>query len=123
MFLSVLFRRFGFASPWRLRLNRRLVDLNAGSTSRQITPRKRLMMRSLMSLALAVGCVALSSSGAALADDLKWERIKLDPVFRSEGVAAADVNRDGKMDVINGEAWYEAPSWKMHPIRKQIGRA
>ena len=35
-------------------------------------------------------------------------------MFRSEGVAVADVNKDGKMDVINGEAWYEAPDWKMH---------
>src|SRR5205807_2476471 len=35
-----------------------------------------------------------------------------------EGVAIADVNKDGQMDVLNGEAWYEAPSWKLHPIRK-----
>ena len=74
-------------------------------------------MRSLISLALAAaGIVVLS--GPVAAGDLKWERIQLDPVFRSEGVAAADINRDGKMDVIHGEAWYEAPSWKMHPIRK-----
>ena len=39
-------------------------------------------------------------------------------MFRSEGVAVADVNKDGKMDILNGEAWYEAPDWKMHPIRK-----
>ena len=72
-------------------------------------------MRSLMSLTLV--CIVVLSR-LATADELKWERIQLDPVFRSEGVAAADVNRDGKMDVIHGEAWYEAPSWKMHPIRK-----
>ena len=70
-----------------------------------------------MSSALAVGCIVMLSRPAA-ADDLRWERIRLDPVFRAEGVAAADINRDGKMDVIHGEAWYEAPSWKMHPIRK-----
>jgi len=78
-------------------------------------------MRSLLSSALVFGCVLTMQalySGDAAADDLKWERIKVDPVFRSEGVAIADVNHDGKMDVINGEAWYEAPSWHMHPIRK-----
>lgn len=53
-----------------------------------------------------------------LADEPKWERIKVDSVFRSEGVAAADVNHDGKMDVIHGDAWYEAPTWKMHPLRE-----
>jgi hypothetical protein len=61
---------------------------------------------------------------AAPADDKKddtgitWRKTVLDKVFRSEGVAVADVNKDGKMDVLNGEAWYEAPDWKMHPIRK-----
>jgi hypothetical protein len=61
---------------------------------------------------------------AAPADDKKdetgitWKKTVLDKVFRSEGVAVADVNKDGKMDVLNGEAWYEAPDWKMHPIRK-----
>ena len=37
--------------------------------------------------------------------------------FRSEGVAVADVNRDGKMDILVGDVWYEAPDWKMHEIR------
>jgi hypothetical protein len=47
-----------------------------------------------------------------------WKKTVIDKVFRSEGVAVADVNRDGKMDIINGEAWYEAPTWKMHEFRK-----
>ena len=33
---------------------------------------------------------------------------------RSEGVAVADVNKDGKMDILTGEFWYEAPDWKTH---------
>ncbi|MEY4789825.1 MAG: hypothetical protein RLZ61_2043 [Planctomycetota bacterium] len=47
-----------------------------------------------------------------------WKKTTIDTVFRSEGVAVADVNKDGKMDILNGEAWYEAPNWKMHEIRK-----
>ena len=38
--------------------------------------------------------------------------------FRSEGVAIADVNKDGKLDVLIGDSWYEAPSWTKHDIRK-----
>lgn len=57
-------------------------------------------------------------AATCLADDVGWERIKIDEVFRSEGVAAADVNHDGKMDVLTGDIWYEAPDWKMHEIRK-----
>ena len=44
------------------------------------------------------------------ADDDNWVRIKLDERFRSEGVAAADVNNDGTPDVIAGDVWYEAPN-------------
>jgi FG-GAP-like repeat len=61
---------------------------------------------------------ALPAAAAVSADAITWKKTVLDPVFRSEGVAVADVNKDGKTDVINGEAWYEAPDWKMHPIRK-----
>lgn len=50
--------------------------------------------------------------------DITWKKTTLDRVFRSEGVAVADVNKDGKMDILTGDVWYEAPSWKMHEIRK-----
>ncbi len=51
-----------------------------------------------------------------------WKKIVLDKDFRSEGVAVADVNKDGKMDVIVGDCWYEAPQsptgeWKRHILR------
>ncbi len=38
--------------------------------------------------------------------------------FRSEGVAVADVNKDGKPDILIGDSWYEAPSWVKHDIRE-----
>lgn len=74
-------------------------------------------MRLLSSCAL-VSCLWLAASHA-VAEDIVWQRVKIDDVFRSEGVAIADVNKDGKMDVINGLAWYEAPGWTVHPIREQ----
>ena len=49
---------------------------------------------------------------------IKWKKIVVDTVFRSEGVAVADVNKDGKMDILVGDVWYEAPDWKVHEIRK-----
>ncbi|MBI3464140.1 MAG: SMP-30/gluconolactonase/LRE family protein, partial [Planctomycetes bacterium] len=38
-------------------------------------------------------------------EPLKFKKTVLDTTFRSEGVAVADVNRDGKMDVLAGEVW------------------
>jgi hypothetical protein len=36
----------------------------------------------------------------------------------SEGAAVADINRDGRPDIISGENWYEAPEWKKHQLRE-----
>jgi FG-GAP-like repeat len=75
-------------------------------------------MRLMLSAVLVVSCAGFGLSRPAAAEEVRWERFKIDPVFRSEGIAAADINHDGKIDIINGEAWYEAPNWTMHPIRK-----
>jgi hypothetical protein len=49
---------------------------------------------------------------------ITWKKTVVDKVFRSEGVAIADVNKDGRLDILTGDVWYEAPDWKMHEIRK-----
>ena len=48
---------------------------------------------------------------------ITWKRTVIDKKFHSEGVAIGDVNNDRKMDVITGEVWYEAPTWKLHRFR------
>lgn len=50
--------------------------------------------------------------------NITWKKLVLDKNFRSEGVAVGDVNKDGKLDVLAADVWYEAPTWKMHVIRK-----
>jgi hypothetical protein len=42
--------------------------------------------------------------------------INADSVCESAGVL--DVNRDGVLDILCGEYWYEGPSWKKHFVRK-----
>lgn len=66
---------------------------------------------------LAVLLLAFASSAAAAEPTITWQRTVLDDKFRSEGVAVADVNKDGKKDVVNGEYWYEAPSWTKHEMQ------
>ena len=48
---------------------------------------------------------------------ISWKKTVLDKRFLSEGVAVADVNKDGKPDILTGELWYEAPDWKPHRFR------
>ncbi|MGH9768407.1 MAG: FG-GAP repeat domain-containing protein [Blastocatellia bacterium] len=51
------------------------------------------------------------------AREVKFAKTVLDHEFRSEGVAVADVNRDGRIDVIAGNLWYEAPNWTPREIQ------
>src|SRR5882724_3962079 len=48
---------------------------------------------------------------------VRFEKVVLDQAFRAEGVAVADVNRDGRLDVLAGDLWYEAPAWTPREIR------
>lgn len=48
--------------------------------------------------------------------DILFEKITLD-LGANESCAFADLNRDGKLDVVSGENWFEAPAWKKHHFR------
>ena len=77
------------------------------------------MNRWMGRLGLAATCLLLSGLCVAAEKDAKnitYRRVQIDPVFRSEGVAVADFNGDGKPDVAVGSVYYAAPDWKMHPI-------
>ena len=70
-----------------------------------------------------VGLTTLFLSGAsALGADkdtpVSWKKTVIEGKFRSEGVAIGDVNKDGKLDILIGDSWYEAPTWTKHDIRK-----
>lgn len=45
-----------------------------------------------------------------------FQKVKLDGAFRSEGVAVADFNNDGKLDVATGTMLYLGPDWKPVPM-------
>jgi hypothetical protein len=36
----------------------------------------------------------------------------------NESAAVADINADGRLDIVSGENWFEAPGWKKHRLRE-----
>jgi hypothetical protein len=59
-----------------------------------------------------------TARGGEEGQGISWKKTVIEGRFRSEGVAVADVNKDGKNDVLVGDFWYEAPAWTRHEIRK-----
>ena len=53
---------------------------------------------------------------AAPGKDVTFKKTVLDARFVAESVAVADVNRNGKLDILAGNVWYEAPGWTPHEI-------
>jgi hypothetical protein len=48
--------------------------------------------------------------------DIPFEKITLD-LGANESATFADVNGDGRLDIISGENWFEAPRWTKHHFR------
>jgi hypothetical protein len=67
-------------------------------------------------LGLVPAAISLMIIGTIRAEPVHFTKVVIDKTFRSEGVAVGDVNHDGKLDILAGEVWYEAPDWKMHEI-------
>lgn len=48
--------------------------------------------------------------------DIAFRKHEID-IGASETCALTDINGDGKLDIVSGENWYEAPAWKKHSFR------
>ncbi len=74
------------------------------------------LLPALSAFALATS-IGLSQSTTPPALDGKWTKQQLTDNFWAEGATVADVNKDGKMDVIYGPYWFEGPDYtKRHLI-------
>lgn len=62
--------------------------------------------------------ISLLGSIHAQETNVKFKKYTLTNEFISEGAAIGDVNHDGKIDVMAGAYWFEAPTWTQHEITK-----
>jgi HEAT repeat protein len=53
---------------------------------------------------------------AGTVSPVTFQRLKVDGAFRSEGLAVADFNRDGRLDIATGNILYLGPDWKPLPM-------
>ncbi len=58
----------------------------------------------------------LALNGVYQQSDIHFKKTAVDTRFVAEGIAAGDVNRDGKLDILTGNLWYQAPKWEPHEI-------
>lgn len=71
---------------------------------------------------LIYGSVMMALAGAGYAQTagskVQFKKHHLWDEFYTEGATVADVNKDGKLDILAGARWFEAPDWKAHDIWK-----
>ncbi len=63
-----------------------------------------------------LSALALCNAETGAGRSVTFRKIVVDSQYRSEGAAVVDVNRDGKLDIMAGNLWYEAPDWNPHEI-------
>jgi len=69
--------------------------------------------RSLLAFVVALFLVATT----ARAGEPKWKQHTINGRSEFEAAAVFDVDGDGKLDIVCGDSWYQAPDWKPHHIR------
>lgn len=69
-----------------------------------------------LQLVLSVSVTSQAQSSKKKAKTITFTKQTLTRNFISEGAAVGDVNKDGKMDILAGAFWFEAPGWTAHEI-------
>lgn len=68
--------------------------------------------------------VGVASTLYAEPPEFKWREVEIDRIEIGYGLQMADVNGDGKTDIVLADKstiqWYENPTWKKHVIAKDL---
>lgn len=76
-----------------------------------------LILTACMLVATGLSCqVANAQRSGKKSKEVLFKKHTITNDFIAEGAAAADVNKDGKRDIIAGAFWFEAPNWIKHEI-------
>jgi hypothetical protein len=74
-------------------------------------------MRSLTRRLVPLACGLLAIAASGRPPNLRFAIHQIDN-GASETAAVADLNGDQRLDIVSGDFWYEAPSWRPHRFRE-----
>ena len=66
--------------------------------------------------ALLAPLLAVAQPVVSRPPDIPFEKHTLD-LGANESCAIGDINKDGRLDIVSGENWFEAPKWIKHKFR------
>ena len=80
------------------------------------------MRRTLTAMA-ALAFISLTAM-ESIGDEPRWKKHDINARSVFEAAGAFDVDNDGRLDIVSGDTWYNAPGWTPYPVRKlePVGR-
>lgn len=88
---------------------------------------RTLTRRSVIQAALGLTALTCSRTGegqtppvtpVSKPSRVKFRKVVINASSDFEAASAADINGDGRLDIVSGDTWYEAPNWTPHKFRE-----
>jgi hypothetical protein len=74
-----------------------------------------------IALLVVISALSICSAGVKSKKPVRFVAHRVGQ-FRSEACCVGDFNNDGRLDILAGPYWYEAPDWKAHQFRALKGK-
>ena len=74
-------------------------------------------MKWFLALSIGVALTAIVSFSRSRPAEIRFQKHLID-IGASESAAWADINGDGRLDIVSGDTWYESPRWTPHKFRQ-----
>ncbi len=78
--------------------------------------RTHINLKLLLTSLVASVSIFSSVANAQQSKEIKFKKTVITTDFFSEGAGVGDLNNDGKIDIVAGAFWYEAPNWTKHEV-------